>query len=187
MSDEQPTREEIYDDQISLLISQIIAICKEHKIPLVANFLQLRRDMDEWLVNKLKAPPPVQYRPATLLDRGRTDAEFRDRDDSDWGNPRELVGYSSGNGHWHCEDFSWKQCRVPVLPTDPAPGYREPVLPADCGRPCEFSDDRIEWKPGYIRGFSKDSIADELLWRVGLVGGARWNAHFCRIKTEQST
>ena len=31
-------KEEIYDEQISPLIAQILAICKEHKVPMVAQF-----------------------------------------------------------------------------------------------------------------------------------------------------
>jgi len=33
-----PTKEQIYDEQISPLMAQIIAICKEHGIPIVASF-----------------------------------------------------------------------------------------------------------------------------------------------------
>ena len=32
------TKEDVYDNEISPLMSQIIAICKEHDIPLVAQF-----------------------------------------------------------------------------------------------------------------------------------------------------
>ncbi|WP_175806908.1 hypothetical protein [Burkholderia cenocepacia] len=32
------TKEQIYDEQISPLMTQVIAICKEHKIPIVASF-----------------------------------------------------------------------------------------------------------------------------------------------------
>ncbi|KVF22912.1 hypothetical protein [Burkholderia cepacia] len=32
------TKEQIYDEQISPLMAQIIAICKEHGIPIVASF-----------------------------------------------------------------------------------------------------------------------------------------------------
>ncbi|MCA8048054.1 hypothetical protein [Burkholderia arboris] len=32
------TKEQIYDEQISPLMTQIIAICKEHKIPILASF-----------------------------------------------------------------------------------------------------------------------------------------------------
>lgn len=32
------TKEQIYDEKISPLMTQIISICKEHKIPIVASF-----------------------------------------------------------------------------------------------------------------------------------------------------
>jgi hypothetical protein len=32
------TKEDIYDEQISPLMTKIIAICKEHQIPMVAQF-----------------------------------------------------------------------------------------------------------------------------------------------------
>lgn len=32
------TKEQIYDEQIAPLMTQIITICKEHKIPIVASF-----------------------------------------------------------------------------------------------------------------------------------------------------
>jgi len=35
---EQWTKEDVYDEQIAPLMAQIIAICKEHRIPLVAQF-----------------------------------------------------------------------------------------------------------------------------------------------------
>jgi hypothetical protein len=39
MSDETYwTKEDIYDEQIAPLMKQIIAICKEHQIPMVAQF-----------------------------------------------------------------------------------------------------------------------------------------------------
>ena len=38
MSKETKTREEIYDAQIAPLMTQIIAICKANKIPMIANY-----------------------------------------------------------------------------------------------------------------------------------------------------
>lgn len=35
---EQWTKEDVYDEQIAPLMAQIIAICQEHRIPLVAQF-----------------------------------------------------------------------------------------------------------------------------------------------------
>jgi hypothetical protein len=40
------TKEEVYDAQINPLMAQIIAICKEHKIPVLASFTL---DLDEGL------------------------------------------------------------------------------------------------------------------------------------------
>jgi hypothetical protein len=42
MSDEK-NFEEIYDEKISPLMKQVISICKEHKIPMIADFF-LRND-----------------------------------------------------------------------------------------------------------------------------------------------
>lgn len=39
--------EAVYDEQIAPLMTQIIAICKEHKIPMFASFLYSRLDDDE--------------------------------------------------------------------------------------------------------------------------------------------
>jgi hypothetical protein len=39
MSDAMPTNlEQVYDEQINPLMAQIIAICKEHGLPMVASF-----------------------------------------------------------------------------------------------------------------------------------------------------
>lgn len=39
-------KEDVYDNQISPLMTQIIAICKEHNVPMVAQF-QFRNDEEE--------------------------------------------------------------------------------------------------------------------------------------------
>lgn len=39
MSEKEWTEEAIYDEQIAPLMTQIIAICKEHRIPMVAQFV----------------------------------------------------------------------------------------------------------------------------------------------------
>ncbi|KVC49876.1 hypothetical protein WS58_06300 [Burkholderia pseudomultivorans] len=44
------TKEQIYDEQISPLMAQIIAICKEHKIPVVASFFTPGEDDPELAV-----------------------------------------------------------------------------------------------------------------------------------------
>ncbi|MBZ5795945.1 hypothetical protein K8353_38090 [Burkholderia contaminans] len=44
------TKEQIYDEQISPLMTQIIAICKEHGIPIVASFFTPGNDDPELAV-----------------------------------------------------------------------------------------------------------------------------------------
>lgn len=44
------TKEQIYDDKISPLMAQIIAICKVHKIPVVASFFTPGADDPELAV-----------------------------------------------------------------------------------------------------------------------------------------
>ncbi|HEM7897003.1 TPA: hypothetical protein U2L33_001035 [Burkholderia cenocepacia] len=44
------TKEQIYDEQISPLMTQIIAICKQHKIPIVASFFTPSGDDPELAV-----------------------------------------------------------------------------------------------------------------------------------------
>jgi len=39
-------------------------------------------------------------------------------------------------------------------PKPPEPEYREPVLPADAGKECEFSDDGNAWTEGELRGYA---------------------------------
>lgn len=41
----------------------------------------------------------------------------------------------------------------PATEKPPEPEYREPVLPADCGKGCEFSDDSISWEEGDLIGW----------------------------------
>jgi hypothetical protein len=54
--------------------------------------------------------------------------------------------------------------------------YREPVLPADAGEPCNFSDDRINWCGGILKGYmQQDGWFDE--------EGTHW--HYCRIEADE--
>lgn len=57
------TKEEIYDAQINPLMAQIIAICKEHKIPVLASFTL---DFDEGL-HCTTALLEDEYEPADSL------------------------------------------------------------------------------------------------------------------------
>jgi len=120
----------------------------------------------------LKKPAEVQYRPAEWpRDWGRTDAEFCD-DGLSWKVSR-IYGYDDSDDADNAPQFYAKDidewfycCRVPVLPPDHAPGYREPVLPQDAGKPCEFSNDGINWTSGrFVRGYANN---DRLPWLVSL-------------------
>ena len=64
-----PTKEEIYDEQISPLMTQIIAICKEHKI---ANVCSFSLDLDEGLccttcMTQDEFEPPEKFRECVKL------------------------------------------------------------------------------------------------------------------------
>ena len=64
-----PTKEEIYDEQISPLMTQIIAICKEHKI---ANVLSFSLDLEEGLccttcMTQDEFAPPEKFKECVRL------------------------------------------------------------------------------------------------------------------------
>ena len=59
---------------------------------------------------------------------------------------------------------------------EPEPEYREPVLPADAGQYCQFSDDGIEWRSGWLNGWVQRSHQ----W-ISHSGG-HWR--HCRIKKD---
>ena len=42
--------------------------------------------------------------------------------------------------------------------------YREPVLPADWGKECEFRDDGKEWITEKLQGYDKDGNHDLITW-----------------------
>jgi hypothetical protein len=54
-----------------------------------------------------------------------------------------------------------------LLPISPEPQYREPKLPEDWGKECEFSQDEIEWVKSKLRGYDKspNPIYGSLLWK----------------------
>lgn len=63
------TKEEIYDEKISPLMTQIIAICKEHKI---ANVCSFSLDLEEGLVcttamTEADFEPPDKYKECVKL------------------------------------------------------------------------------------------------------------------------
>jgi hypothetical protein len=100
---------------------------------------------------------------------------------------------SEREGRFHICGFAWHGLRFvfhrdwlspaepPAKEPEPAkpaePEYRQPVLPGDCGKPCEFSDDSISWEE------------DELIgWRANLntfnLESARDSYRYARIKKE---
>jgi hypothetical protein len=78
--------------------------------------------------------------------------------DGEW----DYVGVKQAEkGEWYCRSFAEKEwlpwvcdtmtfnkyfCIRPVK-------YREPVLPADWGRECEFSNDKETWTKGTLAGY----------------------------------
>jgi hypothetical protein len=52
----------------------------------------------------------------------------------------------------HQNESLWYRRKIET-PEQPEPEYREPVLPADCGKGCEFSDDSISWEEGVLIGW----------------------------------
>lgn len=67
------TKEEIYDEQISPLMTQIIALCYEHKIPLVSSFALDKEEglvCSTFIVKKEFEPPDAFYAAAALLRGG---------------------------------------------------------------------------------------------------------------------
>jgi hypothetical protein len=53
-----------------------------------------------------------------------------------------------------CSYIFYRDWLSPAKP--PEPEYREPVLPADAGKVCEFSDDGETWQTATLMGFSSD-------------------------------
>ena len=63
--------------------------------------------------------------------------------------------FTSNNARTHRkqEEEIWYRRKVEP-PKPPEPEYREPVLPGDAGKECEFSDDCNEWTEGRLRGYA---------------------------------
>jgi len=76
--------------------------------------------------------------------------------------------------------------KEPEPPKPPEPQYREPVLPADAGKLCEFSDDDKTWRSGYLKGFDYDEHRHQGAgWRRNQNCSSDRARHcFARIKKE---
>lgn len=68
------TKEEIYDSQVSPLMTQIIAICKEHKIAMLADFALTSEESDDGplkcttvLLGDETEPPELMLRALEIL------------------------------------------------------------------------------------------------------------------------
>ena len=71
----------------------------------------------------------------------------------------------------------WLSPAEPPASEKPAePEYREPVLPADAGKYCQFSDDGIKWRSGWLNGWVERSHQ----WIAR--SGVHWQ--HCRIKKD---
>lgn len=83
------------------------------------------------------------------------------------------------NKHYQPEmaESSWE---IPRIILRRVKQYREPVLPADYGKECEFSDDGKNWERHPLLGFCKDSA--DSCERIWFCGGF-WAKH-CRIEKE---
>ncbi|MFN7722930.1 MAG: hypothetical protein ACK5PD_16050 [Pirellulaceae bacterium] len=77
--------------------------------------------------------------------------------------PGDEYELAAGNGNWvesenarthrEQEQCIWYRRKIGT-PQPPEPEYREPVLPGDCGKQCEFSDDGSRWFTLDLAGFN---------------------------------
>jgi len=80
----------------------------------------------------------------------------------------ELVSYRKPKqGDWYLDNGKWTQSHIDfqkqfVIVAERSKQYREPVLPEDYGKQCEFSDDGETWEVSALEGFVKfvkDAVA----------------------------
>lgn len=89
----------------------------------------------------------------------------------EWEGHFQIRGFAASN------EFRYQFHRDWLSPAEPPKDeYREPVLPADAGKYCQFSDDGIEWRTGWLNGWGQRSHQ----W-VSHSGG-HWR--HCRIKKD---
>jgi hypothetical protein len=99
------------------------------------------------------------------------------------GKVMQVVRYEQRYGAWVANfcgiDWFFKRDWLsPAEPPEPLkppkPEYREPVLPGDFDRPCDFSSNGIQWRNGCLRGYVPSG------WRD--TNGVCWPC--CRIKKD---
>ena len=111
------------------------------------------------------------------------------------GKVMQVVRYEQRYGAWVANfcgiDWFFKRdwlspAEPPEPPKPPEPQYREPVLPADAGKLCEFSDDDKTWRSGYLKGFDYDEHRHQGAgWRRNQnCSSDRARHRFARIKKE---
>jgi hypothetical protein len=82
----------------------------------------------------------------------------------------ELRQPTRGDYYW--DGFRWvkawmdheRNCKYLCVTPMPAKKYREPILPPDYEKECEFSDDGKRWVKGLLVGWSKLEDVDEFTW-----------------------
>ncbi len=112
--------------------------------------------------------------------------ELRDGDEffhSTLGRWRESI--HAGWGYKRQDPVCWYRRKIEVA-QPPEPEYREPVLPADAGKVCEFSDDDKTWRSGYLKGFDYDEHRHQGAgWRRNeTCSSDRARHRFARIKKD---
>jgi hypothetical protein len=99
------------------------------------------------------------------------------------GKVMQVVRYEQRYGAWVANfcgidwffNRDWLSPAEPPEPLKPPkPEYREPVLPGDFDRPCDFSSNGIQWRNGCLRGYVPSG------WRD--TNGVCWPC--CRIKKD---
>lgn len=98
----------------------------------------------------------------------------------EYGRCFRIRGFDQSGGYRLLCHRNWlSPAEPPAIAKPPKPEYREPVLPADAGRWCEFSNDDNDWTAAKLRGYAGhlwQSISSEV------VGTKHWA--YARIKKE---
>ena len=95
----------------------------------------------------------------------------------DWDHPRVEDDHFVGAGKMVADE----PAKEPVPAKPPKPEYREPVLPADVGKMCEFSNDGEFWDGFKLGGFVNHT---DLKWRALIATRLVYGYEYCRIKND---